>query len=78
VGRAGLSILSNLGLSEFVAKTAEEYVHLASNLANDLRRLTELRASLRSTMKSSPLMNGPEFARGIELSYRWMWNQWCK
>ena len=36
VGRAGLSLLSNLGLTEMVAHTPEEYVRIASELAADL------------------------------------------
>ncbi len=48
VGRAGLSILSNVGLPELVARTPAEYLRIATDLAADLPRLAALRAGLRS------------------------------
>jgi protein O-GlcNAc transferase len=77
VGRAGLSLLSNIGLPELVAQTPEEYVRIAADLANDLPRLRALRSSLRTRMEQSPLMDAPRFARDVEAAYRTMWRQWC-
>ena len=77
VGRAGLSQLSNLGLTELVARTPDEFVEIAARLANDLPRLSTLRATLRERMQSSPLMDAPRFARNIETAYRNMWRHWC-
>jgi predicted O-linked N-acetylglucosamine transferase (SPINDLY family) len=77
VSRGGLSILSNVGLADLAAQDAEEYVHLALNLANDLPRLGELRATLRARMQASPLMDASRFARNIEAAYRSMWQRWC-
>ena len=62
VGRAGLSQLSNLGLTELAAKTPDQYVALAVHLANDLPRLEELRSTLRERMSRSPLMDAGRFA----------------
>jgi len=77
VSRAGLSQLTNLGLPELVARTEDEYVEIASKLAGDLPRLAELRATLRSRMEASVLMDAPRFARQIETAYRTMWRDWC-
>jgi predicted O-linked N-acetylglucosamine transferase (SPINDLY family) len=77
VGRAGLCQLMNLGLPELVASGPGQYVHVAAELAQDLPRLTELRATLRERMRSSPLMDAPRFARNIESAYREMWRRWC-
>jgi predicted O-linked N-acetylglucosamine transferase (SPINDLY family) len=77
VGRGGLSILSNLGLSELVARDVPQYVHIARDLARDRPRLIALRAGLRDRMRQSPLMDAPRFARGIEAAYRRMWQRWC-
>lgn len=77
VSRAGLSILSHLGLPELVAFSEDEYVKIAINLATDLPRLAELRRTLRSQMEKSVLMDGPHFARQIEAAYRAMWREWC-
>jgi predicted O-linked N-acetylglucosamine transferase (SPINDLY family) len=77
VARAGLSQSSNLGLTELVAFSEEDYVSMAVKLASDLPRLAELRRSLRSRMENSVLMDGARFARSIEAAYRAMWRQWC-
>jgi protein O-GlcNAc transferase len=77
VGRAGLSILSNVGLPELVAQTPEQYVQIAVDLARDLPRLSGLRGTLRSRMEMSPLMDAPRFARNVEAAYRQMWRNWC-
>jgi predicted O-linked N-acetylglucosamine transferase (SPINDLY family) len=77
VGRAGLSQLTNLGLPELAATTPEQFVALATQLAGDRKRLTQLRGELRGRMQASPLMDGPRFARGVENAYRRMWQRWC-
>jgi protein O-GlcNAc transferase len=77
VGRAGVSQLTNLGLAELAAQTPAQFVAIAAGLARDLRRLAELRATLRGRMEKSPLMDGPRFARNIEAAYRTMWRRWC-
>jgi predicted O-linked N-acetylglucosamine transferase (SPINDLY family) len=77
VGRAGLSLLTNLGLPELVANTAEEFVSKAVAMASDSPQLCELRATLRDRLRASPLMDAPRFARAIEAAYREMWRRWC-
>jgi protein O-GlcNAc transferase len=72
VGRAGRSILSNIGLPELMARTPEEYVRLAC----DCDRLVQLRSTLRQRMLASPLCDAPRFARGVEAAYREMWKRW--
>jgi predicted O-linked N-acetylglucosamine transferase (SPINDLY family) len=78
VARAGSSLLSNLGLPELIARTPEDYVRIAAELAGDLPRLAELRSTLRARMEASPLMDAPAFARDIEAAYRQMWRTWCE
>ncbi len=78
VGRAGWSQLCNLDLKELAAQSDDEFVQIATNLAGDLQRLREMRATLRERMKRSPLMDAPKFARGIESAYREMWKNHCK
>ncbi|MCG2720608.1 MAG: tetratricopeptide repeat protein [Thermodesulfovibrionales bacterium] len=76
--RVGVSLLSNIGLSELVAKLEQEYVEKAVDLANDLGRLKSLRGRLRDMMARSPLMNAKGFALNLEDCYRRMWEAWCK
>src|SRR5581483_9403119 len=77
VGRAGLSQLTNLALTELIAYSEDDFVRIAIGLARDLTRLRDLRANLRSRMERSPLMDAPRFARNIEAAYRTMWHRWC-
>ncbi len=77
VGRVGGSLLSTVGLSEFVARTSDEYIAIAAALAGDRERLVGLRSTLRRKMKESPLCDGKTFTRDLEGLYRGMWRQWC-
>jgi predicted O-linked N-acetylglucosamine transferase (SPINDLY family) len=77
VGRAGLSQLGNLKLTELIAPTPQQYVEIATRLAEDLPHLAELRGQLRGRMKASPLMDAERFARNIEAAYRQIWRHWC-
>ena len=77
IGRAGLSILSNVGVPELVARDAAEYVRIATGLAGDLGRLAGLRAGLRERMRQSPLADPRRFAAGVEAAFRQMWRRWC-
>jgi predicted O-linked N-acetylglucosamine transferase (SPINDLY family) len=77
VGRGGVTILHNLALDSLIAEDVDAYVNTAVSLARDLPRLAELRAGMRQRMRSSPLMNAPQFARDIEAIYRDIWRRWC-
>jgi predicted O-linked N-acetylglucosamine transferase (SPINDLY family) len=77
-GRAGLSIATNLGLTDLVARTPEAYVAAAVGLAEDLVRLGELRSTLRARMEASVLMDAPRFARNMEIAVRTAWQRWCR
>jgi predicted O-linked N-acetylglucosamine transferase (SPINDLY family) len=76
VSRAGFSHASNLALTDLVAHSPDQFVSIAAKLADDLPRLTELRSTLRTRMKASPLMNAAAFAHDIETAYRQMWRRW--
>jgi protein O-GlcNAc transferase len=76
--RAGVSILSNVGLPELIAQTPEQYIQIAMDLAADKPRLIDLRATLRRRMQQSPLMDAERFARDVEAAYRTMWRTWCE
>jgi protein O-GlcNAc transferase len=77
VGRSGVSILSNAGLSKLVASTPEQYVDVAIQLASDLPKLAELRATLRHRLNQSQLTNAKHFAADMESAFRKMWWNWC-
>jgi protein O-GlcNAc transferase len=76
-GRAGLGILSTVGLPEFAAADDDGLVKIAANLARDYPRRSELRRNLRDRMRRSPTMDGRRFARNAEAAYREMWRKFC-
>jgi predicted O-linked N-acetylglucosamine transferase (SPINDLY family) len=76
--RHSLSHLLNVGLTETIAATMDEYVELAVSLAGDLPRLSRLRAGLRQRMIASPLCDGKRFAANLMQVLRGAWRQWCQ
>jgi predicted O-linked N-acetylglucosamine transferase (SPINDLY family) len=75
--RHSLSHLSNIRLSETIARDLDEYVELAVSLAGDLPRLAGIRARLRQQMATSPLCDGKRFADNLLLVLRDVWRKWC-
>ncbi|GAB4856361.1 hypothetical protein Ancab_014281 [Ancistrocladus abbreviatus] len=73
----GVSLLNKVGLGHLVAKTEDEYVQLAVQLASDLTALSKLKMSLRDLMLKSPVCDRPNFILGLESAYRCMWRRYC-
>ena len=73
VGLMGASRLRSVGVEDLVARDNDNYVDIACALANDVPRLEKLRATMRETMKASPLMDAPRFTRNLEAAYENMW-----
>lgn len=78
ISRIGVTILTNAGMPELIAKTAEDYVSLAVRLATDREWLRRLRSGMRERVEKSPLMDQQRFARNMEDAYRGMWRIWCE
>ena len=76
VGRVGASILTNVGLTDFIAQDIDDYVELAIKMASNIEYLQDIRQGLRERMESSPLCNGKSFACDIENAYQDMWNKY--
>jgi len=77
VGMIGTSLMSNLGLPEWIARSEHEYVEKACAFANQLEQLVILRATMRERMRASPVMDGPGFARVVEDAFQMMYATWC-
>ena len=75
-GRHSLSHLSNVGLTETVARDVADYVELAVQLAHDLPRLAKWRVELRGQVARSPLCDGPRFAANLMKALRLIWQEW--
>ncbi len=76
--RVGVSLLTSVGLTEFIASTPDEYVALAIELAGQPQRIAELHGTLRDRLLQSPLCDGPRFTRTFEYALRGMWCRWCR
>jgi predicted O-linked N-acetylglucosamine transferase (SPINDLY family) len=77
VGRIGASVMTNIGLADWVAKDEYEYVDKAESFAKNIEELARLRTSMRERMKASPLMDEAGFARDVENAFQNMWHRWC-
>ncbi|MBI3442110.1 MAG: tetratricopeptide repeat protein [Proteobacteria bacterium] len=75
--RVGVSEMSNLGLTDLICHTPEEYIATALRLSADLERLSALRKELRTRMAASPLMDAQRFTKNLEQTYLTMWQDWC-
>jgi predicted O-linked N-acetylglucosamine transferase (SPINDLY family) len=77
-GRVGASLLTQVGLTENIARTEDEYVSKAVELAADPQRIASLHGSLRQRLLTSPLCDGQGFSRNYEYALRGMWLNWCR
>lgn len=74
--RLSTGILSYLGRAEWLAHSADDYLHIAQALASDFEKLDALRQGLRKEVESSPLMNEDLHTLYFGEGLRVMWLQW--
>jgi predicted O-linked N-acetylglucosamine transferase (SPINDLY family) len=75
--RMGVSIATNVGHPQWIARSPDEYVRIAAELALSGPRLLELQSTLRAQLEQSPLMDAAGFTRKLEAAYRSAWIGWC-
>jgi len=69
VARAGMSILRTIGRGEWVARTDDEYVRIAAQLAGDRASLARIRTELRGQVARSALCDAKGYTRALEEMY---------
>lgn len=69
IGRWGASLLTVVGLGDFIADDPADYVARAVAFAQNPRELSAARRDLRSRVQASPLMDEQTYARRIEQAY---------
>ncbi|MBF0213584.1 MAG: tetratricopeptide repeat protein [Magnetococcales bacterium] len=74
----GESILSNVGLSEWIAEDCRDYVSKAVALVRDVEALARLRLALRERVQASPLLATRLFADNLVRAWQGMWRLWCE
>jgi len=76
--RITASMLTVLGMPEWIARSDEEYVRVAVQAARDLPGLARLRGGLRSRLAASAALgNVQRYTREVEAALRAMWRRWC-
>ena len=76
VGRVGASILTNIGLTDFIAHDIKDYIDLAVKMSANTKVIKELRVGLRERMQKAPLCDALSFASDIEMAYQDMWSKY--
>ena len=73
--RVGASILTAIGLTEFIALNIKEYEFIALNLANSPNKLSSLKQKLRKNLLTKPLFNTKLYTKNLEKAYEKNWKQ---
>ncbi|MFM6845752.1 MAG: hypothetical protein ACKPKS_18510, partial [Dolichospermum sp.] len=71
--RNSYTMMMNVGVTEGLAWSDEEYVEWGVRLGKDEKLRQEVVWKLRKSRQISPLWNGKKFAREMENAYRQMW-----
>lgn len=75
--RVGRTILQHAGCADWIARSREEYIGTALDLAADPARLARWRPELREKFRRSPIGDVEAFTRRLEHAYRKIWQDWC-
>jgi predicted O-linked N-acetylglucosamine transferase (SPINDLY family) len=76
--RQGYALLMNVGVTEGIAWTDEQYVEWGVRLGKDAALRQEVSWKLRMSRHSSPLWKAEKFTRDLEDAYRQMWEMYLK
>ncbi len=76
--RMGASIVTHLGHPEWVARSEEEYVAIATELARDTPRLRKLHQEIPREMRDSGLTDSRAYTQNLEQLLRRAWGHWCR
>jgi predicted O-linked N-acetylglucosamine transferase (SPINDLY family) len=77
-GRVGESLMSRVGLTEFVTNDVTGYIEKAVSFSKRWEGLAELRSGLRQRLLASPLMDARRLASGLEAACREAWRAYCR
>ncbi|MEN6630186.1 MAG: tetratricopeptide repeat protein, partial [Sulfuricella sp.] len=76
-GRVSASILTTLGLNDWIAETPEQYLQIAIEKTQNLEALANLRQDLRGRFMSSAIGDADLYVKAVEIEYRHLWQEWC-
>ncbi|WP_390892681.1 O-linked N-acetylglucosamine transferase family protein [Bradyrhizobium diazoefficiens] len=75
--RAAGSILTALGLPDWVTDSEEAYVDIAVSRATEIDDLDKLRRELPGQVRAAPACNPVAYAQAADEAYRAMWKRYC-
>ncbi len=75
--RQGVAILGHIGLEEFAARDAADFVQKGLFIAGNIPLLANLRSGLRKRFEQSLISQPAVVADGLERALRMMWQRWC-
>jgi predicted O-linked N-acetylglucosamine transferase (SPINDLY family) len=74
--RVGYSLLKNIGVEDTIAWSEDDYVDVATRLAQDPARLARLRQDIATKVRGSILCDPPRFTRQLEAALRCAWDEY--
>ncbi len=75
--RVGASLLRAADRAEFIAQNADEFVAVATKLAQDRAALQTIREGMRAGLQASVLLDAPAYATRFHGAIRSCWRAWC-
>ncbi|MEN8735371.1 MAG: hypothetical protein ABF329_11195, partial [Lentimonas sp.] len=73
--RVSVSILSSLGMQEWIAQDEADYLIKAVALTKHVECLAQIRSELRKRLQNSPLYDVPKFSKKMERLYQTVWER---
>jgi predicted O-linked N-acetylglucosamine transferase (SPINDLY family) len=78
MARVGVSLLSAVGRSDWIARDADAYVRIAQELAANRSALVAASQGLRSRLRASPLLDHAGQSERFAKALRRCWRVWCE
>ncbi len=78
VGRLSATILTALGMTDWISATPDEYVEIAVRKAANRDELGQLRRGLRARLNASVIGDTTSYVAAVEQEYTALWKQWCE
>ena len=76
--RNSYGFMMNVGVTEGIAWTDEEYVEWGVRLGKDTSLRQQIAWKLRQSRQTSPLWNAKQFTQEMEKAYKQMWANYCQ
>lgn len=78
VSRNSYTMMMNVGVTEGLAWTDEEYVEWGVRLGKDANLRQQVACKLRQSRQTAPLWNGKQFTLEMEKAYQQMWQRYLE